>query len=320
MKWQYFIIAGSVIAAAFISMQIQNKQWPVGRAQGLRYVVIGDSYSNGEGVGDAVAWPVLMTEHLQAEGVPIEFQQNLARSGWTTGDAIQGQLPHFRRLKPTFTTIMLGANDAFQGATPAVFRKNFSTILDEVTGIVPDKRHMFVVTIPDFSLSPEGKVYRLTDRLIREFNDIIKEESAARNIAVIDIFPLSQTLAADRTMFAPDGLHPSEKQLREWERVIFERVIRSSDNKNTVIGVGGAGAGSGDPDHAPDSPFRSLVLHPAERPLRGGCIQSVGGQPDRHDPPGLRYPDEDVRRDRPIILPEDVELPDDDRERRRRAS
>ena len=233
MKWYYFIIAGSVIAAAFISMQIQkiNSGQSVAR-EGLRYVVIGDSYSNGEGASETVAWPVLMTEHLQAEGVLIEIQQNLARSGWTTLDAIRGQLPRVRQLDPTFATVMLGANDAFQGATPADFRNNFSTILDEVVEIVPDKRHIFVVTIPDFSLSPEGKVYRLTDTLIREFNDIIKEESAARNIAVIDIFPLSQTLAADRTMFAPDGLHPSEKQLREWERVIFENIYPALERTN----------------------------------------------------------------------------------------
>lgn len=86
--------------------------------------------------------------------------------------------------------------------------------------VLKNKNRLLVVTIPDYSLSPEGKIYGLPSTPISTFNDIIKNEAQKRELMVVDIFPLSRTLALDPKMFADDGLHPSVEQLIEWEKIV----------------------------------------------------------------------------------------------------
>lgn len=202
----------------------------------IRYVVIGDSYSSGEGVRVADAWPAVLTNHLQAQGIDIELIDNLAKSGWTSEDALRGQLPRFENLQPTFATLMIGANDAFRGVQIEEFRKNFNTLLDRMLAVLPNKDRLLVITIPDYTLSPQGKAYESqTSADIELYNAVIKTEAKNRNLAIVDIFPLSQNLAKDTSMFVADGLHPSAKQLAEWEKVIFQAalsILKNHENPN----------------------------------------------------------------------------------------
>ena len=45
----------------------------------VRYVPLGDSYTRGKGVQPEDTWPMLLTRHLQAEGIEVteRGQQNL---------------------------------------------------------------------------------------------------------------------------------------------------------------------------------------------------------------------------------------------------
>src|SRR5437868_3392847 len=81
----------------------------------IRYVAIGDSYTIGEGAEPREAWPVLLTKHLQANGIDIDLVANPSRTGWTTLNAIDRELPVFVQEKPTFATLMIGVNDWVQG-------------------------------------------------------------------------------------------------------------------------------------------------------------------------------------------------------------
>lgn len=199
----------------------------------IRYVALGDSYSNGEGASPHDAWPVLLTNHLKRAGYDIDLVANPSVSGWTTQNLIDEELPIFIAARPTFATLLIGANDiAGGGADPEAFRSNLVKILDTMQANMNDKKKIILVTIPDFSATEEGHMYLSGQdgiKMIIEFNNIIQEEATLRGLSVIDIFDLTKAMGKDSSLVTADGLHPSAKELKLWEEKIFpvaEKVLK----------------------------------------------------------------------------------------------
>lgn len=190
---------------------------------GERYVALGDSYTIGEGVKENEAWPMLLTRHLQQQGIAIQLVANPSVTGWTTNEVIEHELPIFEKSRPTFATLLIGVNDWVQGASPKEFGGRLADILDRVQAVLPDPREVLLITIPDFSVAPEGAKYgkgRDIAQGIAAFNDLIKEEAALRLLPVVDLYPLSQELKGAE-FFAPDNLHPSAAAYARWEQMIY---------------------------------------------------------------------------------------------------
>lgn len=190
----------------------------------IRYAVVGDSYSIGEGASEAESWPALLARHLAESGCPVALVSNPSRTGWTTQDAIEQELPIFRAARPDFATLMLGVNDWVQGVDPETFRRRLTHLLDEMRGVLPNEKHLLVVNIPDFSVTPDGPKYahgRDISAGLTSFNKIIAEEAKRRGLTLVDIFPLSQQMRGRPELIAADGLHPSAKAYAQWEELIF---------------------------------------------------------------------------------------------------
>jgi acyl-CoA thioesterase I len=190
----------------------------------IRYAVIGDSYSIGEGATEQESWPAQLARHLTASGTDTVLVANPARTGWTTQQAIDDELPVWRAARPDFASVQIGVNDWVQGVDAKTFHLRLAMLLDEMQKILPDTNRIFLVTIPDFSVTPTGAMYsggRDIAAGITGFNNIIKQEAAARGLKVVDIFELSRKMAGDATLIAPDGLHPSAKEYAAWEEMIF---------------------------------------------------------------------------------------------------
>ena len=193
-----------------------------------RYAVVGDSYSCGEGATPKESWPALLTQHLKAQGVDVDLVSNPSVTGWTTKDAIDKELPKFIRSNPNFATLLIGVNDWVQGVDEETFRTRMSYLLDQMLAVLPNKKHLLVVTIPDFGVTPTGPKYargRNIHEGILKFNQIVTEESRKRGLEVVDIFPLSKKMGHDKTLVAKDGLHPSAKAYAEWEKIIFPAAL-----------------------------------------------------------------------------------------------
>ena len=194
----------------------------------IRYVAIGDSYSIGEGATPNESWPAVMTRHLNEKGLHVDLVANPSRTGWTTKDAIDRELPIFNESKPNFATLLIGVNDWVQGVDEATFRKHFTYLLDRMLEVLPNKKRLLVVTIPDFGVTPTGPKYargrNISEGLTR-FNQIVTEEARKRGLQVVDIFPLSKKMGSDRSLVAADGLHPSAKEYVEWEKIIFPAAV-----------------------------------------------------------------------------------------------
>jgi len=194
----------------------------------IRYAVIGDSYSCGEGATAGESWPVLLTQHLKSEGLDLDLVSNPSVTGWTTKDAIDKELPKFVNSNPNFATLLIGVNDWVQGVDETTFRNRFSYLVDQMLAVLSNKKRLLVVTIPDFGVTPTGPKYsrgRNIHEGITHFNQIVTEEARKRGLSVVDIFPLSKEMGQDKSLVAKDGLHPSAKEYAEWETIIFPAAL-----------------------------------------------------------------------------------------------
>src|SRR5438270_6257284 len=105
MKKRAGLIALLLATAAMAQNKIDKQTEPI------RYVAIGDSYSIGEGATPNESWPAVMTQHLNEKGLHVDLVANPSRTGWTTKDAIDRELPIFIKSNPTFATLLIGVND-----------------------------------------------------------------------------------------------------------------------------------------------------------------------------------------------------------------
>jgi len=211
-----------LLLSNFLMAQPKNEQ------ERIRYAVIGDSYSSGEGATPKESWPALLNQHLNAQGLPIDLASNPSVTGWTTKDAIDRELPKFVNSNPNFATLLIGVNDWVQGVDETTFRNRFGYLVDQMLAVLPNKKRLLVVTIPDFGVTPTGPKYargRNIHEGILRFNQIVTEEARKRGLEVVDIFPISKKMGQDKSLVAKDGLHPSAKAYAEWEKIIFPAVL-----------------------------------------------------------------------------------------------
>lgn len=190
----------------------------------LHYVALGDSYTICEGADPKAAWPVILTQHLNEAGIKTELVANPSRTGWTTQQLIDHELPVLDKSQAGFVTLCIGVNDWVQGVSEKDFKTNLVYILDHVQQQLANKKNILVLTIPDFSVTPSGAVYtggRDASAGINEFNNIIREEAKKRELKTVDLFEPSKKMKTDPSLVADDGLHPSAKAYALWEQLIF---------------------------------------------------------------------------------------------------
>ena len=205
---------------AFLNWQETMSQM---RKKEIRFLPLGDSYTICEGAKWEESWPFLLTQHLNDSGIAIKLLGNPSVTGYTTDQLIREELPVFDKLKPDFVTILIGVNDYVQGRTDQQFADKLVFILDHVQKQLPDPSKIILISIPDYSVTPEGAQYahgRDVNKGIRQFNDIIKAEASKRKLRLVDIFPSTLKMKNDPSLICNDGLHPSAKEYTNWEVLI----------------------------------------------------------------------------------------------------
>jgi acyl-CoA thioesterase-1 len=199
----------------------------------VRYVALGDSYTIGTSVKAMRRWPDQLVRALRPD-LRVELVRNLAVNGYTTRDVVDEQLPKLQSLEAGLASLLIGVNDAIQGVEPPEYRANVSLILDTLLETLPAES-IFVVATPDYTLTPKGGDHgdpAIRRRSIARFNRILQAEATERGIAFIDIRPVADRVAEDRSLVASDGLHPSGKQYAAWVEliapVVRDRLLESS--------------------------------------------------------------------------------------------
>ena len=199
-------------------------------ASPIRFVALGDSYTIGTAVDSASSWPSQLVAALAApggSGTRLALVGNLGVDGYTSGELIRDQLPELDRLQPQFVSLLVGVNDVVRGIPVTVYAANLRRIFAMLLAWLPRDR-IVTVAIPDYTVTPRGAEFGDASQLSREiaaFNAVIADQSSDLGIRHVDIVDLSLRAAADRSLVAADGLHPSGAQYRLWVERIAPVVI-----------------------------------------------------------------------------------------------
>ena len=202
-------------------------------ANPIRYVAIGDSYTVATGIDEKDSWPSQLTQKLKSAGIEINLIEILGMRGATSQQTLNEVMPLLKNLKPEFISLLIGVNDWIrEGVSSSKFKIRIKNLIDEIQSNLPPPRKLLLVTIPDFSCSPQKKNWgygKSATNGITRLNKILNTEAVLRNLVIVDIYPLSQNLCSQFGMFSDDGVHPSALQYSKWVDLIFPHLI---DNLN----------------------------------------------------------------------------------------
>ncbi|HXB91285.1 MAG TPA: SGNH/GDSL hydrolase family protein [Puia sp.] len=195
---------------------------------------LGDSYTVGEGVPLYENFPYQTVQLLRAAGKEFHAPEILARTGWTT-DELSAQMTGTRLLNGyDFATLLIGVNNQYRGRNSTEYAVQFEQLLQRAIGLVKPDGRVFVLSIPDWSVTPfaasTGKDRERIASAIDEFNKAAEKIAGRYGVRFIDIteHTRSSSRSADPAQgpspFAADGLHPSENEYRAWAHLLAEAI------------------------------------------------------------------------------------------------
>ncbi|HEV7784793.1 MAG TPA: SGNH/GDSL hydrolase family protein [Thermoanaerobaculia bacterium] len=195
-----------------------------------RFLALGDSYTIGEGLVPAQRWPVQLAALLRQKGVAIDEPQIIARTGWTVPDLADAVAAARPQGPFDLVTLQIGVNDQYQGVDPDRYRPAFAALLKRAVALAGGSpKRVVVLSIPDWSVTPfageTGRDRTRTAAEIERFNRVDREETAKAGARWVDVTPSSRKAASDRSLLAPDGLHPSGGMYGEWAKLALPEAL-----------------------------------------------------------------------------------------------
>lgn len=187
------------------------------------YLALGDSYTAGESVLQEERFPEQVVKILRRGGIDVERPDIIATTGWTTADLINRLHKYPPANTYTWVSLLIGVNNQYQGRDIAGYGDEFSRLLDlSVTYAGGNKNHVFVLSIPDYGITPFGLRSGRTgiSSRIDSFNSVNRSLSEKYGVNYLDITPVSREAERDPSLTAADGLHPSASQYRRWARLL----------------------------------------------------------------------------------------------------
>ena len=185
----------------------------------VRILSLGDSYTIGEAVPAAEAWPMQLAALLRARGVAVATPTVIARTGWTTSELTMGIDGANLRSGYDLVTLQIGVNDQFRGLAIDDYRKNFRALLERAAGFAGGRpNRVIVLSIPDWGVTPfaDGRDRGRIARDIDAFNAVNRDEASRAGAHYVNVTAVSR----ERTdLLAADGLHPSGRMYGEWSQL-----------------------------------------------------------------------------------------------------
>lgn len=188
------------------------------------FLALGDSYTIGQSVTEQERFPAQTVKRFEQTNKRFDAIQYIATTGWTTIDLAAAIGRSQLASKYSVVTLLIGVNDQYQGLGADGYRERFAQLLSKSISLTGNAQHVFVLSIPDYSVTPfalhTGDTARIRKQ-IDEFNSINKEIALANNVHYIDITPSSRLALNDPLLIANDGLHPSGTQYGKWVDLLF---------------------------------------------------------------------------------------------------
>ncbi len=187
-----------------------------------RCLALGDSYTIGEGVGPGDRWPERLAAALRERGIAVAPPEFVARSGWTCAELVTGIADAAPRGPYGLVTLLVGVNDQFRGGSAAAYAPAFRGLLGHAVSFAGRRpRRVVVLSLPDWSVTPyaAGRDRGAIARAIDAFNAVNRAAAAEAGARYVDVTADSRRAAADPTLLAADGLHPSGAMYEAWARL-----------------------------------------------------------------------------------------------------
>jgi len=193
------------------------------------YLALGDSYTIGESVPRASSFPFQLKNLLNNANKSIADPKIIATTGWTTDELQQAIVQAKITQKFDFVTLLIGVNNQYRNYPIDTYKKEFSELLQTAIAFANgDKSRVFVVSIPDWGVTPFGHQATKTPQTIAAeidaFNLANREITLAAGVSYTDITPGSRKAETDLSLVAGDGLHPSAKMYADWANALLPKV------------------------------------------------------------------------------------------------
>lgn len=183
-----------------------------------RILALGDSYTVGEGIAPADAWPARLVSTLREEGLELELEV-LAKTGWSSGELAEAVSGHAFNPPYALVTLGVGVNDQYRGLPLAEYEAHFTALLRRAIALAGNRpERVLVLSIPDWGVTPfareKGRDPTRIAAEIDAFNELARQATAAQGARFVELTAISRRLGA--SALAPDHLHPSAEQHRAW--------------------------------------------------------------------------------------------------------
>ena len=193
----------------------------------LRYLALGDSYTIGEGIEFEDNYPKQIVNQIFL----IDTVTVIAKTGWTTDELID-TLNNLQIDKFDVVSLLIGVNNQFREYQIDKYVMEFENLLIRAIDYSKDKKNVFVLSIPDYGVTPFGKV-KGQERIYREinsYNNINRIMAEKYNVMYFDITEISRKAEYDTSLLAEDKLHPSKKMYKMWIDKLKHELIDSLKN------------------------------------------------------------------------------------------
>ena len=191
------------------------------------YLALGDSYTIGEKVLQADNFPNQVYAMMKNDTVDFQPPRIIAKTGWST-DELEAGIVAANNTDPLrstydFVSLLIGVNNQYRGRSVDNYKPEFEELLKKAIAYAGNKAERVVVlSIPDWGVTPfaNGRDRAQIAREIDAYNATNKQIAEHYNVHYIDITPWTREAAADNSLLAADGLHPSAKEYKRWaERI-----------------------------------------------------------------------------------------------------
>ncbi len=190
------------------------------------FLALGDSYTIGQSVDSSERFPAQTAAILKRRGYNISNIDYIATTGWKTVN-LQWAIEAIRKKKTyDVVTLLIGANDQYLKRDTAGYREHFTNLIQKAIAFANnDNAHVFVLSIPDYGVTPFGSNLKDVSRQIDQFNAINKDVSKSFGVNYTNVTGISRYDAIDSTTVAWDDMHPSGKQYGQWALALASKML-----------------------------------------------------------------------------------------------
>ena len=200
-----------------LSCQINEKS-----KKRYNYLALGDSYTIAESLNLIDSYPHQLKNQLKK----IDSVNIIAKTGWTTGELIDTLKYLNINNKYDYVSLLIGVNNQYREYDISIFEKEFEYLLNLAIQYANDRSKVFVISIPDYGVTPFG--FKNRDKIYKEIDqyNLIKRKIVEKyNIRFYDVTDISREAKEKKNLIAEDSLHPSREMYSLW----VDRILNDFD-------------------------------------------------------------------------------------------